>query len=157
LGVQEHPGSWIIWTHITHTKVGEESIRVCANPPLQVDIYISTWSRGGAHEHSCMTAARGDHLELLQWMRAQEPPCPWNEDACIYAANGGHLEVLQWLRAQHPPCPWDIDFCLRVAVGESREEVVQWLRSHPDFGLDVGEDWASDEEQSEEGESDDGD
>jgi hypothetical protein len=44
---------------------------------------------------------------VLHWLRAQEPPCPWDEEACSRAAQGGHLHVLQWLREQDPPCPWD--------------------------------------------------
>ena len=27
----------------------------------------------------------------------------------------GHLEVLRWLRGQDPPCPWDRPDCLLVA------------------------------------------
>ena len=30
-----------------------------------------------------------------------------NEWTCGYAAEGGRVDVLQWLRSQDPPCPWD--------------------------------------------------
>jgi len=46
------------------------------------------------------------HLHVLQWARAQEPPCPWDADVCTFAATNGHLEVLQWLRAQDLPGDW---------------------------------------------------
>ena len=39
-------------------------------------------------------SARAGKLELLQWLRAQDPPCPWNEGTCLAAAKGGHLKVL---------------------------------------------------------------
>jgi hypothetical protein len=45
----------------------------------------------------------GGHLEVLQWLRANE--CPWDEGTCRWAAKCGKLEVLQWARANG--CPWD--------------------------------------------------
>ena len=50
-----------------------------------------------------LVAARGGHLEVLQW--AHENGCPWNEWTCTEAAKGGHLEVLQW--AHQNGCPWN--------------------------------------------------
>ena len=47
-------------------------------------------------------AAEGGHLDVLKWVRSQDPPCPWDEGTCQEAAEGGHLEVLKWLRAQNP-------------------------------------------------------
>jgi hypothetical protein len=43
-------------------------------------------------------------LEMIQWLRSQCPPCPWDNVACTYAARNGHLKVLQWLTSQDPPC-----------------------------------------------------
>ena len=34
---------------------------------------------------------------MLQW--ARENGCPWDEMTCAGAAKGGHLEVLQWEHA----------------------------------------------------------
>ena len=56
-------------------------------------------------------SARTARLEVLQWLRAQNPPCPWSWWTCDAAAGSGHLEVLQWLRAEDPPCPWNEDTC----------------------------------------------
>jgi len=42
-------------------------------------------------------------LDVLQWLRSQEPPCPWDKRTCYAAAMYGHLDVLQWLRTQDPP------------------------------------------------------
>jgi hypothetical protein len=36
-------------------------------------------------------------MAVLQWARAQQPPCPWDWGACHAAAAGGHLHVLQWV------------------------------------------------------------
>jgi len=37
---------------------------------------------------------------VLLWLRAQVPPCPWDDNVCSDTAEKGHLEVLQWARAQ---------------------------------------------------------
>ena len=80
-------------------------------------------------------AAGNGHLEVLQWLRAQDPPCPWNEWTCRSAAGNGHLEVLQWLRAQDPPCPWDT-----WVWREAAENVVTWLKTQ-----NLPDDWWYDE------------
>ena len=53
------------------------------------------------HKDTCLGAARGGHLEVLQWARANG--CTWHKDTCAYAAQEGHLEVLQWARANGCP------------------------------------------------------
>ena len=53
----------------------------------------------------CMDAAENGHFDVLKWARAQNPPCDWDHLVCRYAAMNGHLYVLKWARAQNPPCP----------------------------------------------------
>ncbi|GBF94231.1 hypothetical protein Rsub_06501 [Raphidocelis subcapitata] len=93
-------------------------------------------------------AAANGHLAVLQWARAQQPPCPWDERTCTAAAQSGHLAppcpwdertcaaaaasghlaVLQWARAQQPPCPWSESTCTEAAaIGHLA--VLQWLRA----------------------------
>ena len=68
---------------------------------------------------------------MLQWMRAQEPPCPWNSRVCSDAASEGHLEVLRWARSQG--CPWDDSVTYAAAGGgpprlqHGHLEVLKWL------------------------------
>jgi hypothetical protein len=88
--------------------------------------------------YTCMNAAEGGHLEVLQWARANS--CPCDEVTCSGAAEGGHLEVLQWARANG--CPWDEHTCGNAAYGWSQEtfssaaeyygylEVLQWARAN---------------------------
>ena len=64
---------------------------------------------------------RGGHLDVLKWLRDQDPPCPWDWETCAWAAEGGHLDVLKWARSQDPPCPQDLP-C-------PWNEVLKWLRS----------------------------
>ena len=65
---------------------------------------------------------------MLQWLRTQDPPCPWDESTCEAAAGGGHLEMLQWLRAQDPPCPWDVSTCT-LAYDRGYVDILLWLVS----------------------------
>ena len=46
-----------------------------------------------------------DHLELLKW--ATENGMEFGLRTSREAARVGHLEVLQWLRSFDPPCPWN--------------------------------------------------
>ena len=92
---------------------------------------------------ACAEAASNGQLETLQWMRSQDPPCPWDERTCSEAARYGRLSTLQWLRSQDPPCPWDPDVCFDGIsdVSDEAVEAVQdfictsmgWSRSSSEF------------------------
>merc|ERR1711934_1043327 len=102
-----------------------------------------------------MEAARGGHLETLQWLIDQQggpdtvlnewifahackggnwetvmwlrsEDCAWTEEACEDAAEGGHWETVMWLRSEG--CPWDEKTCMYAAQG-GHLEMLQWLRS----------------------------
>ncbi|KAJ1414439.1 hypothetical protein B484DRAFT_165660 [Ochromonadaceae sp. CCMP2298] len=77
---------------------------------------------------TCQSAAKGGHLHVLQWLRAQDPPCPWDQLTCGLAAKGGHLHVLRWLRTQDPPCPWGQSTC-NFAAHSGHVHVLRWLRT----------------------------
>ena len=70
-------------------------------------------------------AARGGHLEVLQW--AREHHCPWNESTCQHAAAGGHLEVLRWARENG--CPWRKRSC--QINSKNHPETLAWVRAQP--------------------------
>jgi hypothetical protein len=69
------------------------------------------------------------HLEAVQWMRAQHPPCPWNDTSCDMAAASGHIEVLQWLLAQDPPYPFSDGIGADAASDAGNHELKQWILS----------------------------
>ena len=98
----------------------------------------------GSTKKMCLWAARGGHLEVLQWARANG--CPWDASTrqragismCCsgrsqtdargaYAAEGGQLDVLQWARANG--CPWDGSTCAGAAEG-GQLDVLQWARAN---------------------------
>jgi hypothetical protein len=37
------------------------------------------------------------HLAVLQWLRAQDPPCPWNKQVCQIVARRQEGALLEWL------------------------------------------------------------
>ena len=101
--------------------------------------------------------ARGGHIEVMQWARAPDPPCPWSvwtccnaaserepealkwaqahgcigcpwdEGTCSVAAQGGHLDVLIWAREND--CPWDARTTADAAEA-GHTELLQWAREH---------------------------
>ncbi len=73
-------------------------------------------------ERTCSNAARGGHLEPLQWARANG--CLWDARTCSQAARGGHLELLQWARASC--CPWDKQLSWTAAAG-GQVAVLEWV------------------------------
>ena len=81
-----------------------------------------------ADECICDWAAREGRLEVLKCARAQDPPCPWTERTLFLAAKGGHLEILKFARGQDPPCPWDVRTCYSAAQG-GHLDVLKWARS----------------------------
>ena len=73
----------------------------------------------------CQLAAKGGHLDVLQWVRLNG--CPWDAETCVAAAMGGHREVLQWLHMNG--CPWND----RTCVGAARSGhlgMLQWAREN---------------------------
>jgi hypothetical protein len=49
----------------------------------------------------CAVAARGGHLEVLKWLRANG--CQWNKGTVGEATRAGHDDVLQWALANGCP------------------------------------------------------
>ena len=82
----------------------------------------------GFRLETCHNAAENGHLDVLKWVRSQDPPCPWDEETCDYATYHGHLDVLKWLRSQDPPCPWD-EYACHEAASNGHLDVLKWLRS----------------------------
>ena len=79
-----------------------------------------------------MKAAEGGHLEVLKWLRSQDPPCPWDGRTCAEAAQGGHLEVLKWARSEDPPCPWSRCKCREEASRRGHQHIIDWIDQRED-------------------------
>ena len=106
----------------------EEDRVVCALAARGGHLDTLQWLRASGFEWDCRTcsfAAEGGHLDVLKWLRANG--CPWDEDTCSYAALGGHLDVLKWLRANG--CPWDEGTCSYAAI-RGPLDVLKWARAN---------------------------
>jgi hypothetical protein len=66
-------------------------------------------------EHTMAFAALNGHLQLCQWLRAQQ--CPWDCIVAHVAAAGNHFEILRWLIESGCPytnetlCVYAVDGC----------------------------------------------
>jgi hypothetical protein len=76
----------------------------------------------------CTAAVIAGHLNVLQWLHSQDAFERSNMWWCKLPAAHGHLEILQWMRAQDPPCPWDVLTCEGAAKG-GHLQILQWLRA----------------------------
>ena len=110
---------------------------------------VARWPPPAARAHPCALHGQGgscarSHLSVSRWpafaaaaktLRAQDPPCPWDEEVCACAAATDELEILQWLRAQDPPCPWDEEACARAAE-HGHLVTLEWLHTNgcPEHG-----------------------
>lgn len=74
----------------------------------------------------CMAAFEG-HLELVQHLRRLG--VEWDERVCWMAAYKGNLNVLEWVRSQEPPCPWDL-WTWNVAVQRKHPRVIQFCEDN---------------------------
>lgn len=105
---------------------------VCASAARGGHLDVLQWLRSkGCYmlKNTCAAAARGGHLEVLQWARAKR--CPWDKWTCNEAAEGGHLGVLQW--ATENGCEWD-NGVLVFAAGGGHLGVLEWA-------VENGGDW----------------
>ncbi len=75
----------------------------------------------------CMAAAARGDISMLSWLRNQDPPAPWDEATTEVAAELPDMRTLIWLRAQDPPCPWDASSC-EAAAGAGLTDTLVWLR-----------------------------
>lgn len=92
------------------------------------DVDSLAQSGGTFDEFTCCFAANNGLIEILQWLRSQDPPCPWDNLSCNVAAMNGDLKTLKWLRSQDPPCPWN-ERVYSDAFFNKHVETIKWMRS----------------------------
>ena len=66
-------------------------------------------------------------FKTIQWLRRQNPPCPWDAQTFQAAACSGHIPTLEWLRGNG--CPWDKEAC-SMAARWGHLHVLKWLREN---------------------------
>ena len=102
-------------------------------------------------DYLCTIFARSGNVPMMELLRSQQPPCPWNEaecleeacdqghlqmlawlrthgslasEGCLLAAASGNLPLLKWFRCQDPPWPWDSNV-MHAATEDSI--MLQWI------------------------------
>ena len=71
-------------------------------------------------------AASSDHLDVIQWARAQNPPFGWTEHAVEAAGRAGAVKSLEWMM-QHQ-CPWSSRMFVRA-----HRKTQRWLSRFPEY------------------------
>ena len=76
-------------------------------------------------------AGANHHLDVMQWVHSTGVGWGDYPYICYSAAQFSRLDILQWLRAQDPPCPWGA-LGVRTARRFNRPDpvVIQWLRDN---------------------------
>ncbi len=97
---------WDKWVPTTAATNGHfEIIVYCTenNCPLDSDMFLH--------------AATGGCIKILEHYKGNENIKAWNSWTCTHAAAGGHLDMLKYLRENDPKdqCPWDEETCLAAA------------------------------------------
>jgi hypothetical protein len=77
---------------------------------------------------STSAAIETKNLKIFNWLRAQNPPCPVDENCCYFAVKNGDYETLKYLRNLNLLCPWD-ERCCEVACKNNDLEMLKYLRS----------------------------
>ena len=107
--------------------------------PLHWDASVAAGAVGHLGCIKRLLSAASSDLKTLQWLRAQDPPCPWDARTSSAAAQHGSLEALIWMREQNPPCPWR-QLCPEYAVYSRQHIVLQWLHDNKcPFGADIAQ------------------
>ncbi len=109
-----------------------KSALVCADAALGGHLEILQWLRANDYpwaENTCSSAAEGGHLEILKWARTNG--CRWNYVTCLFAAEYGHLDILIWARsgASGEICDWNENVC-ELAAENGHFEVLKWARAN---------------------------
>lgn len=76
-------------------------------------------------EHVGCEAARGGHMEMLQWL--QDKGCHLNAYTLASAAEGGQIEAVAWLHNNGAPFK---SMACSSAAAKGRLEALQWLRAN---------------------------
>lgn len=124
--LREHdPPCPLTWKKLADLAISSESIEMLQY--LKDEGYFD--QRGHEGRRYCNSAARVG-LPVMQWLRAQTPPCPWFASTLAVAAECGNVPVLEWAHAQG--CPWGRNVCFK-AVQFNQLAVLRWLRAgdHP--------------------------
>jgi hypothetical protein len=87
------------------------------------------------YERACIGPAQHGRRDVIELLRAHG--CPWN-DACYQAARAGHWGLVRWMRAQDPPAPWDAAEMERIAAIHRQWDVADAARAELEAHVNGG-------------------
>ena len=90
----------------------DAAIAVKAKYRVLIHFVLDCFHRGWFTENMMILAIRFDDIEVVQRMR--ELGCPWDKRCSAVAVMLPSLQILNWMRMQKPPCPWNRDTILKV-------------------------------------------
>ena len=70
------------------------------------------------------------YVHILEWLQTLGYVINYDEYTCMLAIDFGHFHLLKWLKAQNPPCPWNKQDCIEKASQKS-QEIVAWIMEQP--------------------------
>ena len=105
-----------LWNHERQKRFrcGIVAARNARNEQLHVLQWLQENDYKFNHRAYVQTAACSGSLEVLQYLRTLERPCPWSFQVCNIAVKQGNLEMLKW--AISNGCPYQDEHLLHVAA-----------------------------------------
>lgn len=86
-------------------------------------------------------------MEAMKWLRARSPPCKIACQTYTAAARGGHIDMLQYIERTEPVCTQDWEWAGTMAILHGRLSALQHLitthRESPAIHPDLQRSWAS--------------
>ena len=66
-----------------------------------------------------------DDLHLLKWLRAEDPPCPWDEESTENAVMTDNMTIFKYLI--HEGCPMDLEALIDAGEEAEAYEIMDFL------------------------------
>ncbi len=95
--------------------------RTAAMRWLLANLKAGSWDAG-----VCAAAAEAGHVAMVELLRSQNPPCPWDERSGMKACCSGHQPVLECLQALG--YPWTEQWP-KIAASRGHCKLLEWMRS----------------------------
>jgi hypothetical protein len=98
------------------------------------DETAGSWPEWG-YPRLCAALARDGRIDLLQWVRSHDPPCPFGWQTGCEAFQSDDQEMDEWLEAHgygpEESLEWDVDGTLSIDAGVQGDlPLLMWLDAH---------------------------
>jgi hypothetical protein len=88
------------------------------------------WETGICYScHTLSDAVHRNHLSCLAQVHQQQLHPDLTLEMTVEAAGHGNVEMVKWMREQNPPCPWDARV-LKAATYSGGQHMLDYLLKH---------------------------